>query len=86
MRWFQCLKNKPYPYLRKKQPEIILFRMVKICGIGENQVAEEIQDLIEKQTNPTVRLMQRQERYILNYCKRKQKMRKMPRNDQADRP
>ncbi len=28
--------------------------MVKICGIGESQVAEEIQDLIEKQTNPTI--------------------------------
>lgn len=43
-----------YPYLRKKQPEIIYSRMVKICGIGESQVAEEIQDLIEKQTNPTI--------------------------------
>ena len=27
---------------------------MKICGIGESQVAEEIQDLIEKQTNPTI--------------------------------
>ena len=43
-----------YPYLRKKQPEIIYSRMVKICGIGESQVAEEIQDLIGKQTNPTI--------------------------------
>ena len=43
-----------YPYLRKKQPEIIYSRMVKISGIGESQVAEEIQDLIEKQTNPTI--------------------------------
>ena len=43
-----------YPYLRKKQPEIIYSRMVKICGIGESQVAEEIQDLIERQTNPTI--------------------------------
>ena len=43
-----------YPYLRKKQPEIIYSRMVKICGIGESQVAEEIQDMIEKQTNPTI--------------------------------
>ncbi len=43
-----------YPYLRKNQPEIIYSRMVKICGIGESQVAEEIQDLIEKQSNPTI--------------------------------
>ena len=28
--------------------------MVKISGIGESQVAEEIQDLIESQTNPTI--------------------------------
>ena len=43
-----------FPYLRKKQPEIIYSQMVKISGIGESQVAEEIQDLIEKQTNPTI--------------------------------
>ena len=43
-----------FPYLRKKQPEIIYSQMVKINGIGESQVAEEIQDLIEKQTNPTI--------------------------------
>ena len=42
------------PYLREKQPEIIYSQMVKICGIGESQVAEEIQDLIESQTNPTI--------------------------------
>lgn len=43
-----------YPYLRKNQPEVIYSRMVKISGIGESQVAEEIQDLIEKQSNPTI--------------------------------
>ena len=43
-----------FPYLRKKQPEIIYSQMVKISGIGESQVAEEIQDLIEKQANPTI--------------------------------
>lgn len=43
-----------FPYLRKKQPEIIYSQMVKICGIGESQVAEEIQDLIENQENPTI--------------------------------
>ena len=42
------------PYLQKNQPEIIVSQMVKISGIGESQVAEEIQDLIEKQTNPTI--------------------------------
>ena len=28
-----------FPYLRKKQPEIICSQVVKICGIGESQVA-----------------------------------------------
>lgn len=43
-----------FPYLRRMQPEIIVSQMVKICSIGESQVAEEIQDLIEKQENPTI--------------------------------
>ena len=47
-------EEQVYPYLRKKQPEIIYSQMVKICGIGESQVAEEIQDLIQNQTNPTI--------------------------------
>lgn len=42
------------PYLGKKQPEVIYSKMVKVVGIGESQVAEQIQDLIEKQTNPTL--------------------------------
>ena len=42
------------PYLGKKQPEVIYSKMVKLAGIGESQVAERIQDLIEKQTNPTL--------------------------------
>ena len=43
-----------FPYLRKKQPEIICSEVVKICGIGESQVAADIQDMIEAQTNPTL--------------------------------
>ena len=43
-----------FPWLRRKQPEMIFSQMVKICSIGESQVAEEIQDLIEAQTNPTI--------------------------------
>ena len=42
------------PYLGKKQPEVIYSKMVKLAGIGESQEAERIQDLIEKQTNPTL--------------------------------
>lgn len=47
-------EEEVFPYLRKKQPEIIYSRMVKICGIGESQVADEIQDMIDSQTNPTI--------------------------------
>lgn len=42
------------PYLNKLQPEIIYSKMVKLAGIGESQVADEIQDLINEQTNPTI--------------------------------
>ena len=47
-------EDQVYPYLRKKQPEIFYSQMVKICNIGESQVAAEIQDLIESQSNPTI--------------------------------
>lgn len=47
-------RDKVYPYLHEKQPEVIYSQMVKICGIGESQVAEEIQDLIDAQDNPTI--------------------------------
>ena len=47
-------EEEVFPYLRKKQPEIIYSQMVKICSIGESQVAEEIQDLISQQSNPTI--------------------------------
>lgn len=43
-----------FPYLRAKQPEIIYSQMIKICQIGESQVADEIADLITAQTNPTI--------------------------------
>lgn len=47
-------KNDVAPYLNRLQPEIIYSKMVKLAGIGESQVAAEIDDLIQKQTNPTI--------------------------------
>lgn len=47
-------EEEVFPYLRRKQPEIIYSQMIKICSIGESQVADEIRDLIENQTNPTI--------------------------------
>ena len=47
-------ESKIYPYLHKRQPEIISSRTLKICGIGESQAETDIRDLIQKQKNPTV--------------------------------
>jgi len=41
-------------FLGKKQPEVIYSKMVKLAGIGESQVADRIQDLIDAQSNPTL--------------------------------
>lgn len=42
------------PYIQKLMPGIIYSQTVKICGIGESKVESMIEDLIEKQTNPTI--------------------------------
>ena len=47
-------ENQVYPYLHEKQPEVIVSRMIKICGIGESTVEDRIRDLIDAQTNPTI--------------------------------
>ncbi len=46
--------EKVFPYLQKRQPEIIRSQMVKICGLGESQVEDRILDLINGQSNPTI--------------------------------
>ncbi|WP_394522157.1 competence/damage-inducible protein A [Lacrimispora sp. JR3] len=46
--------EKVFPYLQKRQPEIIRSQMVKICGQGESQVEDRILDLINGQSNPTI--------------------------------
>ena len=47
-------EGKVYDYLNKLQPEIIYSTMVRICGLGESFVENEIRDLINNQTNPTI--------------------------------
>lgn len=47
-------KEQVMPYLKQKRPETIQSVMVKLCGIGESKAETMIQDLIEKQTNPTI--------------------------------
>ncbi|MDO5101021.1 MAG: competence/damage-inducible protein A [Eubacteriales bacterium] len=42
------------PYLKSRNPYIFSSRMIKICGVGESVVEEQIKDLIEEQHNPTI--------------------------------
>ena len=51
---YPMFMDKVYPYLQGLQPETILSRMVKVCGIGESEVETKMLDLIDKQTNPTI--------------------------------
>lgn len=47
-------ENDIFPYLNKKQPEIIVSETIKICGMGESRVENTIADLIQAQSNPTI--------------------------------
>lgn len=42
------------PYLNRLCPETICSVMVKLCKAGESMVEEQIRDLIDRQTNPTI--------------------------------
>lgn len=41
-------------YLQKKSNSILVSKMIKIVGVGESVVAEELKDLMDAQTNPTI--------------------------------
>ncbi|MCM1267399.1 MAG: competence/damage-inducible protein A [Bacteroidales bacterium] len=47
-------ENSIMPYLSKLQSCVIFSQTVKICGVGESKLETMVQDLIEKQTNPTI--------------------------------
>lgn len=42
------------PYLQKKSDSVLVSKMIKILGIGESAVAEDVKDLMDAQTNPTI--------------------------------
>ncbi|HBG17652.1 MAG TPA: competence/damage-inducible protein A, partial [Firmicutes bacterium] len=42
------------PILRTESKGVILSRVLKLCGLGESAVAEEVADLLANQTNPTL--------------------------------
>ncbi|HIR93432.1 MAG TPA: competence/damage-inducible protein A [Candidatus Egerieimonas intestinavium] len=47
-------EEQVYPYLGELSQEVIVSKMVKLCGIGESSVAEMAADLIAAQSNPTI--------------------------------
>jgi nicotinamide-nucleotide amidase len=42
------------PYLRTKSRGVIHSRVLRLCGVGESELVEEIADLLTDQTNPTL--------------------------------
>ncbi len=51
---YPMFEEQVVPYLAKRQDGVFVSKMVKICGVGESTVEEAIQDLIQKQSNPTI--------------------------------
>jgi nicotinamide-nucleotide amidase len=48
------------PFLKKKLPQnqgLIEYRVLKVCGLGESRVDEQIGDLIKESTNPVIGLL-----------------------------
>lgn len=46
-------------YLQKKSDSVLISKVIKILGIGESAVADELKDVMEDQTNPTIAPMQK---------------------------
>lgn len=42
------------PYLQERSDSVLVSKMIKILGIGESAVAEDVKDLMDAQTNPTI--------------------------------
>lgn len=51
---YPMFENKVIPYLKARQDSVLYTKMVKICGVGESKVEEQIKDLIKEQSNPTI--------------------------------
>lgn len=47
-------RDSIYPYLDKLEPGTIVSTTVKVCGVGESTAETMVEDLINKQTNPTI--------------------------------
>jgi nicotinamide-nucleotide amidase len=51
---YPLFEEQVYPYLKQHQPDVIRSAMVKLCSNSESGVEEQIRDLIDSQTNPTI--------------------------------
>ncbi|SES92139.1 competence/damage-inducible protein A [[Clostridium] polysaccharolyticum] len=51
---YPMFENKVIPYLSARQDSVLYTKMVKICGVGESKVEEQIKDLIREQSNPAI--------------------------------
>jgi len=54
------LKEKVIPWIRTRyhlEDQVILYRVLKVVGIGESRVDSMIADLIQKETNPAIGLL-----------------------------
>lgn len=47
-------ESRVIPYLKQYQDGILVSKVLRICGIGESQMEERIEDIINSQTNPTI--------------------------------
>ncbi len=47
-------ENYVKPYLLKYQEGVLVSKVLRICGIGESHMEEQIKDIVASQTNPTV--------------------------------
>ncbi|MFL0252749.1 competence/damage-inducible protein A [Clostridium neuense] len=47
-------KNYVVPYLKKYQEAVFVSKVLRVVGIGEGNAAEKLQDIMDRQTNPTI--------------------------------
>lgn len=49
--------NEVFPYLKRKNNEIITSRILNVFSIGESRLETEIKDILDRQKNPTIALL-----------------------------
>jgi len=50
----RMFEQKVMPYLETLSEDVIFYRMIRTYGIGESQLETDLEDLIDKQTDPTL--------------------------------